>query len=145
MFHKRYNINSNKWNCGRPMSHTIRKAKSLIVKKEPFRTVERPYRSKLMVCIEILCTLSSKGPMTSTQLMHKVEVDIHHLMPHLRLLRNRALVEIQSFGGNATVYFVTDRGLKVLKIVSPIIKEAHKIQMRNFELISYALSGAGYS
>jgi len=140
------------------MSHTIRKAKSLlvhnesiqkakslIVKKEPFRTVERPYRSKLMVCIEILCTLSSKGPMTSTQLMHKVEVDIHHLMPHLRLLRNRALVEIQSFGGNGTVYFVTDRGLKVLKIVSPIIKEAHKIQMRNFELISYALSGAGYS
>jgi predicted transcriptional regulator len=126
-------------------SESIRKAKSLIVKKEPFRTVEKPYRSKLMVCIEVLCTLSSKGPMTSTQLMHKVEVDIHHLMPHLRLLRNRALVEIQSSGGNGTVYYVTDRGLKVLKIVSPIIREAHKIQMRNFELISYALSGAGYS
>ena len=140
------------------MSHTIRKAKSLlvhnesiqkakslIIKKETFGTVEKPYRSKLMICIEVLCTLSSRGPMTSTQLMHKVEVDIHHLMPHLRLLKSRALIGKKTFDRNEVVYFVTERGLKVLKIVSPIIREAHKIQMRNFELISSALSGAGYS
>jgi predicted transcriptional regulator len=150
------------WKSGRPMSHTIKKAKSLlvhndgiqkaksltkslIVKKETFEPVQKPYRSKMMICIEILCTLSSKGPMSSTQLMHKVEVDIHHLMPHLRLLRNRALVEKKNFGETEAVYFVTERGLKVLKVVSPIIKEAHKIQMRNFALISSALSGAGYS
>jgi hypothetical protein len=40
---------------------------------------------------------------------------------------------------------VTERGLKVLKVVSPLIKEAHKLEMRNFEAISSVLSGAGYA
>ena len=124
------------------MSHTIKKLKSLItIEKE---NGEKPYRSKLMICIEILCTLASSGPMKLTQLTHKVEMDKFHLLPHLRLLENRGLVEKQNVDENKIFYFVTERGLTVLKVINPIIKEAHKIQMRDLEVISSTLSGAGY-
>jgi predicted transcriptional regulator len=137
------------------MSHAIRKAKSLIIRKEILRKARAPvirkkndeshYRSKLMLCIEILCTLTSKGSMNLTQLTHKVQVDNARLIPHLKLLHNRGLVEKQHLGEHKILYVVTDRGLKVLKVVSPIIREAHKIQIRNLEVISSTLSGAGYS
>jgi DNA-binding PadR family transcriptional regulator len=60
------------------------------------------------------------------------------------LLIDRGLVEQQNWGENEIVYAVTERGLKVLKVVSPIIREAHKIQIRDFEIISTTLSEAGY-
>jgi hypothetical protein len=79
------------------------------------------------------------------QLSHKVELDTIRLIPHLRLLIDRGLLEQQNLGEKGIFYVVTERGLKVLKVVSPIIKEAHKIQMRDFEIISNTLSEAGYS
>ena len=150
------------------MSHAIRKAKQLIIQNEGVRkaktfitqnegvkkakqmatqkeNVETQYKSKLTICIEILCTLVSNNTMNLTQLTHKLEMSREHLIPHLKLLRDRGLVEKQKTGENKIVYNVTDRGIKVLKVVSPIIKEAHKIQMRDFEAISNTLSGAGYS
>ena len=138
------------------MAHAIRKAKTLIVQSESIKKakslittkpeiINRPYRSKLMVCIEILCTLVSNGPMKLTQLTPRVELDKARLIPHLKLLRNRGLIEKQNLGENKIYYAITDRGLKVLKVVSPIIREAHKIQMRNFEIISNTLSDAGIS
>jgi predicted transcriptional regulator len=149
---------------GKKMSHTISKAKSLILGKEGKtgkqmvqavskakslisrkQREEKPYRSKLMICIDILCTLVSNGPMKFTQLSHKVELDTIHLIPHLRLLIDRGLVEQQNWGENEIFYLVTDRGLKVLKVVNPLVKEAHKLQMRDFETISNTLSEAGYS
>ena len=155
MVHNAYNTKSNKWKTGKLMSHAIRKARSLIIRNEIIRkarepivrteTVEKPYRSKLMLCIEILCTLSSKGSMNLTQLTHTIQMDKTRLIPHLRLLHNRGLVEKQNSGEHKILYVVTERGLKVLKIVSPIIREAHKIQIRNLEVISSTLSGAGYS
>jgi predicted transcriptional regulator len=149
------------------MSHAIRKAKSLLALKESVERaksllvrkekverprsllvrkekVERPYKSKLMVCIEVLCTLVSNGPMKLTQLMDKFEMDESRLKPHLRLLWNRGLVEEENLGDNNIYYVVTERGLKVLKVISPIIREAHKINVRDFEAISSVLSGAGY-
>jgi len=134
----------------------IRKAKSLLVRKVNVervksvlvrkKSVERSDKSKLMICIEVLCTLVSNGrPMTLTQLLDKFEMDECRLKPHLRLLWNRGLVEEENFGDNKIYYVVTERGLKVLNVISPIIREAHKIQMREFELISNTLSGAGYS
>jgi len=136
------------------MSHVIRKAKSLLVRKENVErprsllvrkeSVERPYKSKLMICIEVLCTLVSNGPMKLTQLKDKFEMDESRLKPHLRLLWNRGLVEEENFGDNKIYYVVTERGLKVLKVISPIIREAHKINVRDFEAISSVLSGAGY-
>ena len=124
------------------MSHAISKAKSLIIRKE---SDEKLYRSKLMICIDILCSLVSNGPMKLIQLSHKVELDTIRLIPHLRLLIDRGLLEQQDLGENGIFYVVTERGLKVLKVVSPIIREAHKIQMRDFEIISNTLSEAGYS
>ena len=124
------------------MSHRISKAKSLIFGK---KRAEKPYRSKLMICIDILCTLVSNGPMKFIQLSHKVELDTIRLIPHLKLLIDRGLVEQQNWGENEIVYIVTERGLKVLKVINPIIRAAHKLQMRNFETISNTLSEAGYS
>jgi len=134
----------------------VEKAKAVIVRKEsaekaksfPVQKVNAASsgKSKLMMCIEVLCTLVSNGrPMTLTQLLDKFEMDECRLKPHLRLLWNRGLVEEESFGDNTIHYVVTERGLKVLNVISPIIREAHKIQMREFELISNTLSGAGYS
>ena len=102
------------------------------------------YRSKLQICIEILCTLASNGRMNLISLRNKVELDKVHLIQHLRLLKNRGLVEKQNLGENKIFYAVTERGLTVLRVVGPIIKEAHKIQMRNLVAISSVLSGAGY-
>jgi predicted transcriptional regulator len=127
---------------GKQVTHAISKAKSLISRKQ---RDEKLYRSKLMVCIDILCTLVSNGPMKFIHLSHKVELDTIRLIPHLRLLIDRGLVEQQNWGENEIVYVVTERGLKVLKVVNPLIKEAHKLQMRNFETISNTLSEAGYS
>jgi predicted transcriptional regulator len=149
---------------GKQMSHTISKAKSLILGKEGKtgkqtanatskakslisrkEKDEKPYRSKLVICIDVLCTLVSNGPMKFIQLSHKVELDTIRLIPHLRLLIDRGLVDQQNLGENEIVYVVTGRGKKVLKVISPIIREAHKLQIRDFETISNTLSEAGYS
>jgi len=127
---------------GKQMVHAISKAKSLVSRKQ---SDEKMYRSKLMICIDILCTLVSNGPMKFTHLSHKVELDTIRLIPHLRLLINRGLIEQQNWGENEIVYVVTERGSKVLKVISPLIREAHKLQMRNLETISNTLSEAGYS
>ena len=82
--------------------------------------------------------------MKLTRLSAKVELNRTHLEQHLRLLTNNGLVEKQNLGENKIFYVVTERGLKVLKVISPIIKEAHRIQVRDFEAITTALSGAGY-
>ena len=103
---------------------------------------ERLHRSKLQICVEILCSLSSNGPMKLTQISHEVEVTKSLLMANLSLLNDRGLVEIQNLGEDNNVYVVTERGLTVLKVIGPLVKEAQRIQMRNFEAISSAISGA---
>ena len=99
------------------------------------------YRSKLQTCIEILCTLASNGPMKLTQMTHKVELDKTRLIPYLSFLYDRGLVGEQNLDENEKAYFVTERGVSVLKVVSPLIREAQRIKVRNFEAISSALSG----
>jgi hypothetical protein len=136
-------VNTEKAKAVLVRKESAEKTKSFLARKENARSSDK---SKLMMCIEILCTLVSNGrPMTLTQLLDKFEMDECRLKPHLRLLWNRGLVEEESFGDNTIHYVVTERGLKVLNVISPIIREAHKIQMREFELISNTLSGAGYS
>ena len=137
------------------MSNAIRKARSFIIRKEiikksralavPTEQTEKPYRSKLILCIEILCTLASKGPLNLTQLTHKVEVDKSRLILHLKLLYNRGLGEKQNQGEQTIYYLITERGLKVLKVINPLVREAHKVQLRNLEVISSTLSEAGFS
>jgi predicted transcriptional regulator len=89
-------------------------------------------RSKLKICIEVLCILASTGPMKLTQLTAKVEMNKTHLNQHLRLLKNWGLVERQKFGENEIFYVVTERGIKVLRVIGPLIKEARRIQSLQF-------------
>jgi len=100
------------------------------------------YRSKLQICIAILCALASNGAMKLTQLTHKVEVDKPCLIPVLSFLYDRGLVGEQNLDEDEKAYFVTERGVSVLKVVSPLIREAQRIKVRNFEAISSVLSGA---
>lgn len=137
------------------LNERVEKAKTFLARKEKTENPksvpahkeipDTPYKSKLMICIEVLCTLVSNGPMKLPQLMDKVEMDESRLNPHLRLLWDRGLIEEEKFGDNETHFVVTERGSMVLKVVTPLIREAHKFQMRNFEAISSVLSGAGYS
>lgn len=82
--------------------------------------------------------------MKLSQMADEVKLDKVRLIPYLRLLKNRGFVEKQNLGENKIFYFVTERGLKVLRVINPIIKEAHKIQIRNLEAISSILSAANF-
>ena len=88
----------------------------------------RMHRSKLKICVEILCVLASSGPMKLTQLTTRIELSKTSLEYHLRLLRSRDLVEREKLGENEIFYVATERGLNVLKVIGPLIKEARKIQ-----------------
>lgn len=78
------------------------------------------YKSKLQICLEILCNLVSKGPMKLTQMTKYVELDKVRLIEHLRLLKSRGLIGKEVLGENNILYFVTERGLKVLKVTSQL-------------------------
>ena len=99
-------------------------------------------KSKLQISVEILCSLSSNGPMKLTQISDKVELGVSRLMVHLSLLVDSGLVEEQNLGEDEDVFVVTERGLSVLKVIGPLVREAQRIEVRNFEAISSALSDA---
>jgi predicted transcriptional regulator len=80
--------------------------------------------------------------MKLTQMIQYVELDKPRLIPYLGFLYDRGLVGEQNLGEDERAYFVTERGVSVLKVVSPLIREAQRIEVRNFEAISSALSGA---
>jgi predicted transcriptional regulator len=80
--------------------------------------------------------------MKLTQINHEVELDKTRLISYLSFLYDRGLVGEQNLDEDEKAYFVTERGVSVLKVVSPLIREAQRIEVRNFEAISSALSGA---
>ena len=84
-------------------------------------------RSKLEVNLDILKILASQEPMELTQLMHKTDLSQSVLEQHLDFLIPQNLVEEQNLGKDETFYVITERGLRVLKVVVPIIEEARKI------------------
>ena len=100
------------------------------------------YTSKLQICIKILCSIVSNGAMKLNQLTHKVEMDKTNLNSIMGFLYDRGLVGKQNLDDGGTAYFVTKRGLSVLRVVGPLVKEAQRIQTRDFEAISTALSEA---
>ena len=89
-------------------------------------------RSKLEICNEILWTLASHGPMKVTHLTTKTELSKTRLEMHMRLLKKLNLVERQRLGAGEIFYVATERGLKILKIMGPIMKEARRIQTLQF-------------
>ena len=80
--------------------------------------------------------------MKLTKIGDEVEMDNFRLEGHLRFLYDRGLVGEQNLGEDEKGYFVTERGLLVLKVMGPLVSEAQRIQVRNFEVISSALSEA---
>jgi predicted transcriptional regulator len=100
------------------------------------------HKSKLQVCVKILCSLSSNASLKLSQISHEVELDKPRLIPYLSFLYDRGLVGEQNLDEDEKAYFVTERGVSVLKVVSPLIREAQRIEVHNFEAISSALSGA---
>ena len=89
-------------------------------------------RSKLEIYLGILEILArarnfaSQESMDLTKLMHKTNMSQKVLKQHLSFLIQQNLVEKQNLGKDETFYTITERGLKMLYIVSPIIKEARK-------------------
>ena len=90
--------------------------------------------------IEILCALVTHGPLKLAQLKGKVELDKPALVEVLNFLYEHCLVGEQNLNEAQKAFFVTERGMSVLKVVAPLIREAQKIQMQNFEMTSNALS-----
>ena len=103
------------------------------------------YKSKLQICLEILCTLASKGPLKVSQMFENINLDKVRLNEHLGLLEMRDLIVKEVLGESDSLYSLTERGLTVIKVTSPIIREAQKIQMRNFEAISNVLNEATFT
>jgi hypothetical protein len=84
--------------------------------------------------------LAADGPLSLSQLIDKVELDKANLKSVMDFLYNQCLVGIQDLDEEEGAYFVTERGVSVLRVVGPLVKEAQRIQIRNYEAISDALS-----
>ena len=84
-------------------------------------------RSKLEVNLDILKILASQGPMGLAKLMDKAELGQSVLEQHLDFLIQQNLVEEQNLGKDETFHVITERGLRVLKAIVPIIEAARKI------------------
>jgi len=79
------------------------------------------------------------------EISREVELDKSVLLGYLGFLYDRGLVGEQNLDEDEKAYFVTERGVSVLKVVGPLIREAQRIEMRNFDAISSALSGATFT
>ena len=90
-------------------------------------------RSKLEMYADVLEILArarnfaSQGSIELTQLMHKTGLSERILKQHLNFLLRQNLVEKQNLSKDKIFYAITERGLKVLYVVVPIIEEARKI------------------
>jgi predicted transcriptional regulator len=83
--------------------------------------------SKLEMNLAILKILASRGPMELPQLTLKTDLSQNVLKQHLAFLIPQNLVEEQNLDKDKPFYVITERGLRVLKIIVPIIEEARKI------------------
>lgn len=104
--------------------------------------VDRLQKSKLQISIEILCCLSSKGPLRWKQISDEIELSKSILMEHLNFLYERGLVGEKLDEEKA--YFVTERGLSLIKVMGPMVREAQKLEIRNLERISSAIAGTKF-
>jgi len=84
-------------------------------------------RSKLEKYVGILTVLARREPLNLTHIMDKTNIDHNVLKRYLEFLIQQDLVEEQILSENRVFYAITERGLKVLNVVVPIIKETRKI------------------
>ena len=74
------------------------------------------------------------------QISRKVNYDRSRLRENLDFLVDRGLVEKQKTG-----YVVTKRGHSVLSVLGPLVKEAKRVELQNFEAIKNKLDKAAQS
>jgi len=91
-------------------------------------------KSKLERYVDILEILArarnfaSQKLMDLTQFTRETGLSKNALKQHLAFLIQQNLVEEQNLGKGKIFYAITERGLRVLYVVVPIIEEARKIQ-----------------
>ena len=102
------------------------------------------HKSKLQVNVEVLCSLSSKGPLKAEQLIDEVDLSKSILIEHLDFLYDRGLIGEQNLDDNEKAYFITERGLKMIKVIGPMVREAQRLEVYNLERISRALAGTKF-
>ena len=90
-------------------------------------------KSKLERYVDILEILArarnfaSQGPMELAKLMREAGLSRRVVKQRLNFLIQQNLVEEQNLGKDKIFYAITERGLKVLYVVVPIMEEARKI------------------
>lgn len=100
------------------------------------------HKSKLQISIEILCCLSSKGPLKWKQISEEIELSKSILMEHLGFLYERGLIGENL--GEEKAYFVTNRGLSLIKVMGPMVREAQRLEIQNLERISSVIAGTKF-
>ena len=99
----------------------------------------------MQLCVEVLCSLSSRGPLKFRQIRRRVKLDKFLLREYLGFLVDRGLVEKQNLVDAKNVYVVTKRGLLVLKVLAPMIRDAQRIELQNFDANSSTLEGVTFA
>jgi DNA-binding HxlR family transcriptional regulator len=97
------------------------------------------HMSRLQVCVEVLCVLSSRGPLEFRQIRRRTEFEGSVLKEYLVFLVDRGLIEKQSKKNNKKGYVLSARGYSVLRVLAPLVKEAYRIELQNFKAISSSL------
>jgi predicted transcriptional regulator len=77
-------------------------------------------RSKLVVYIDILDVLATKGHLKLTHIMYKSNVNCKVLKEQLEFLVKNSLVEERTLGKERTVYGITPKGTQILKAFGEI-------------------------
>ena len=84
-------------------------------------------KSKLEKHLEILTLLAIGKPSSPTHIKNKTGIHHNTLKRCLEFLIQQNLVEERILSRDRVSYAITKRGVKVLNVVVPIVKEARKI------------------
>ena len=79
-------------------------------------------RSKLETYIAVLSALANKGPMKTTHIMYKANINGSVLRDNLDFLIKQKLVEERTIKKEHTIFAVTQRGINVLKYFKELTK-----------------------
>ena len=72
-------------------------------------------RSKMEIYMDVLKTLSQKGPLKLTHIMYKANVNCSVLKGYLDFLIQQELIEEKTLKKEKIVYEITEKGLTVIK------------------------------
>jgi hypothetical protein len=77
--------------------------------------------------------------MNSKILSERFNLEEKQLIQHLKVLKNSALVNKQSFGKNKIFFTITERGITVLQMFKPALEGSYEIQMNKKKAIQIPL------